>query len=179
MTEINPLTFEAWNLLASLIIVSMMAWKISSWLKNQLAARAIAANKLSEHYTLVERIADDPALPTSAVNFLQEFETILASKKLSAEMIEALCKNESSSSQSAPGPAVREVEALAKSRPDLADAFQMAVVTGVLAMILRTGPSLKKLEIFLASISDPKKEVQTVYRFVSSSRPSFTRAAAA
>jgi hypothetical protein len=118
---------------------------------------------LNSHFEALDSIIHDPALPTSALEFLADFSELISKREACNGLIKALTTPETEKS---PSVVAADVERLKKSRPDLVEGFNKALLHGLLAAFTRWPGNLSKLPQMVALFGDPKKDMQIASRFV-------------
>lgn len=122
----------------------------------------IAAKALETHYRAMDKVIKDPALPLSALEFLTAFNAALSHKEFCDGLTDALSTPSAGESSST---IYEEMNKVSKSRPDVAEAFQEAVVNGLVVAFSRYPNNTSKLPLVVDALrSSPKKEVQIAHR---------------
>ena len=117
-----------------------------------------AATALEAHYRALDLVADDPAIPLEALEMLVNFSEALDSEEFCAGLTDALSSGEQAKDR--PPGWFYEVEALRKTRPDLAEEFFRAIASGLTAAFFRwPGNSHKIARMAEAFSQGDRKEV--------------------
>lgn len=154
--------------------VLIFGWIVSAiiaiqWLRARARRRTselqTAAAALSAHYDAVEWLIDDPATPTSALEFLSVFSEVVSDRSACDEFVDGVREiTFEQAKQSAPGWA-EEIAKLGKSRPDLEENFHKAVASGIIALFLRWPGNSWKLQKMVQEIAaDRRKEAVVAQR---------------
>lgn len=157
--------FDTWNLIAAVTVASLLLMKLADWLRARAYTQKIAAQALHDHFEVVDRIIDDPALPHRIAAFVAAFSEVVADKEASKRFYGDMVASQ--------GEKVRdsgltdELALLARTRPDLTEGVLMAVSKGLLAMLYRPSPSIKEIEDFLSCLAtEPRREIQVASKYV-------------
>lgn len=135
-----------------------------------------AKQSLIAHYDAMDRIVNDPALPTSVLHFLAFFSDAIADRDSCARIVKALM---SADADKSPAPISSDIDALRKTRPDLVENIHKAVFNGTVFVFSRWPGNFGKLPQIMAVLGDPKKDVQVAYRFARSAEVSYRKGFAA
>ncbi len=114
---------------------------------------------LTAHYNAMDRIVDDPALPLSALEFLQHFAAVTSDRDFCEELTSGVLRVAPDDLKRAGTPRWQEdVDALRKTRPDLARDFHTAVSSGIVAMFLRWPGNSWKLQALMQQIAADSRQ---------------------
>lgn len=123
----------------------------------------IAAKALATHYRAMDKVIKDPALPLSALEFLTAFNEMIRHKEHCNGLTDALSAkspNQASSSQ-----LIDDLERLSKTRPDISESVQEAVVNGLVVAFSRYPNNTSKIPLVVEALrSTPKREVQIAHQ---------------
>ena len=131
-----------------------------------------AAAALSAHYQALEHIVDDPALPESALSFIADFTNLIADEDACHYITDRLTSASIDGMSKVGSPEwAKDMEALAKSRPELVENFRTAVATGFIALFNRWPGTSWKWQVVQAQLaSDRRKQAVFAERIVRRSR---------
>lgn len=163
--------------LDALLVVGWIvsACLIVQWLRVRARRRTYdlktTAAALTAYYDAMEKIADDPALPTSALEFLDVFAEVISDRDACNGFTSGILQHGSAIDKvkkAAPDWA-NEIEEIGRTRPDIEENFHAAVASGIVALFLRwPGNSWKFHSIMQLIAADRRKEALLAERIVNS-----------
>lgn len=123
-----------------------------------------AASALEAHYRAMDAIVDDPALPLPALEMLYSFSEGIADRRFCEGLADLLTNGDMATKEPLP-PWFDEMEALRKTRPDLAESFFRAIGSGIVAAFLRwPGNAWKIARMAEAIAQGDQREAQLAER---------------
>ncbi|MBB3771523.1 hypothetical protein FHS55_002122 [Angulomicrobium tetraedrale] len=157
-----PQTFDIWTAFAMSLLISL-AWNVVTRRRARVREAVIkydaAAANLRQHYEAMEAFVTDPAAPASAVEILLAVSDISADRDLAAKLARRLCEKKKLGAPSAEDQAMMaDLAKLATSRPDLNEAFETALASGIVAMFLRWPETVELLPRYAARLTNRRQE---------------------
>ncbi len=118
-----------------------------------------AAELLEQHYSALDRFLSDPAATPVLSDFLLWFSDAAEDKRVAKELADCI-RDYDRPSHGGDSQTSQEFRTLRNSRPDLAEAAEEAIGTGLYAMILRWDETAELFDAIAAKIgSNPNKEI--------------------
>lgn len=148
--------------------ILIAGWVVSAvliiqWLRARARRRTselrTTAAALIAHYDAIDRIIDDPALPTEALEFLSVFSQVVSDREVCAEFTNGILRVPAEKMRGAPPVWAAEIEKIGRSRPDIEENFHKAVASGIVALFLRWPGNSWKFQSMIQQIAaDRRKE---------------------
>lgn len=165
---LDALLVAGWVVSAALVVhwLRIRARRRTSELKTTAAA-------LTAYYDAMEKIADDPALPTSALEFLDVFAEVVSDRGACNRFTSGILQHGAARDKAGKTTPewANEIEEVGKSRPDIEENFHAAVASGIIALFLRwPGNSWKFHSIMQLIAADRREEVLLAERIIRSKR---------
>lgn len=139
-------------------------------LKRRTVELETAKQALASHYDAMSMLVDDPATPTVVLEFLEDFSEVISRREVCNRLVKSLVTPDTEKGSSV---VMSEIVRLQKSRPDLVENFNKALMNGIVVVFARWPGNFSKLPQMVAILGDPKKDVQIAYRFAKSARADF------
>lgn len=137
------------------------------------------------HYDNLDYVFEDPAPSDDMRSFLLFVSDSISDRKMARLICEVFteedCRSTSAKGMSSKAETlVSELDNFRKTRPDLVEAFEKALSSGIFALTYRWPETSCKAEAVLGSLmTERKREIMTVYRFAQSHSSVLTRPNAA
>lgn len=149
--------------LFTVLTICSVGFGVAVWLR-ALTARSrrraaeldATANLLDRHYAALDAIADDPALPTKALEMVTYLSEAVSDRSMCEELAAAFMSRDNSKAREPEW--FKEMEQLAKSRPDLFAKFNTAVASGLAAAFLRWPSTATRFYPLVEILTSPREE---------------------
>jgi hypothetical protein len=147
----------------TILTICSVGFGVAVWLR-ALTARSrrrtveleTTAKMLARHYAALDAIADDPALPTKALEMVTYLSEAISDRGMCEELASAFLSKDNKKSREPEW--FGEMEQLAKSRPDLFEKFNTAVASGLAAAFLRWPSTATRFYSLVDVLTSPKEE---------------------
>jgi hypothetical protein len=142
---------------AAAIVTALSAYRARA----RQRTRELEATKsaLTAHYEAVNAIVDDPALPIEALEMLTAFTEAIAACEFCEKFADMVLNGSSRPKRGKLPVWFEQMEALRKTRPDLAEHFHKAIASGLVALFLRWPSNASKFELMVAEVAaDGRRE---------------------
>lgn len=116
-----------------------------------------AARSLSDHYDALDKLIEDPATPTSALEFLALFSEVVTDRDACRSLTDSILSTPFDPTGSKEPEWARDMRKLSNTREDLAENFQKALHSGIFALYLRWPGNSWKLYATLQEMNKNRK----------------------
>jgi hypothetical protein len=168
-----------------------LGWHVITTRREHARAAAVrykaAADNLRQHYEAMEKFVTDPAAVPSAVEMLLAISDISADRKQATILAEKLCKPTAKlrATSAEDQRFFDDLTQMRTARPDLGDAFETALASGLVALFLRWPETAELMPRYAAKLTNRGVEAAIAraatvqYRSQSASKPAPLRVVAA
>ena len=139
--------------------------------KERIRVRADHANKatslLTAHDSMIDKFMDDVASPEILKEVLLDFGESISSHKAAIDFADLIVRHKTLDVSERTKPVLSTLDTLRKSRVDLAQNFDGAILTGLYYMLLRWPDTARVFEDAAANMAvDPRKSVTFASRVI-------------
>lgn len=140
--------------LATLLALRFLTYRI----KRRAMELETAANALSVHYAALDAVVDDPALPTDALRFLVRLNHVISDHEACVEVTDHMADLAAGNGAGDRPKWAAEVDQLARTRPELVEAYRDATMAGMVALFNRWPGTSWKMQLVWASLDRKRQD---------------------
>jgi hypothetical protein len=152
MMDFQSSSFIAGTFVATVVILATYARATRRRANRRATELQGAAHALALHYNALDAVADDPALPTGALEMLVNFSEGISDERFCDTFTNAVLTREINSKDRLP-PWFGEIEQLRRTRPDVVENFNKAIGAGLAAAFLRWPGNSWKISVMAEAMS--------------------------
>jgi hypothetical protein len=119
-----------------------------------------AADLLHDHYAALDEFLSDPAAPDAMSDMLVYFSDASSDEESAHQIARMICEVDAAAEAESSREILAELDDLRRHRPELANAFERAIGSGVIATFLRWDEPAKMFEqLVVRTVTDARREI--------------------